>query len=237
MKKSDTKALFPEKDILFEDNHLLIINKSPGDLVQGDKTGDSSLLDRLKDFLKEKYQKPGNVFLGLPHRLDRPTSGLVVFAKTSKALSRLSELFKSREVEKRYWAVVNKPIKLKEAVLEDYLHKNEGKNKSFVISPSEKGAKVARLHYKQIDEIDRYALLEINLFTGRHHQIRAQLAYRDMPIRGDLKYGYSRSNQDASIHLHARSLSFLHPVTKEPINIIAAVPNEKLWRLFKLSNT
>jgi 23S rRNA pseudouridine1911/1915/1917 synthase len=228
---SATKRAFPESRVLYEDNHLLVVNKLPGELVQGDKTGDKSLLDVLKQYLKEKHNKPGNVFLGLPHRLDRPTSGIVVFAKTSKALSRLSEQFKNRANKKVYWAVVNKPIRLKQAVLEDHLRKNEHQNKSYVVKSSEPGAKKAKLSYEVVAEIDRYFMLEVLLETGRHHQIRTQLARRDMPIKGDLKYGYSRSNQDASIHLHARYLEFEHPVTKELKKFKAKAPREKVWTL------
>lgn len=231
MKKSATKLRVDPSRVIFEDNHILAYNKKAGELVQGDITGDDSLLEALKSYIKEKYQKPGNVFLGLPHRLDRPTSGLVLFARTSKALSRLNAMFQSKEINKIYWAIVNKPLKLKSATLKDYLRKNQEKNKSFVVTEKDKGAKLAMLNYHQIAEIDRYALLEVELETGRHHQIRAQLARKEMSIRGDLKYGYPRSNDDGSISLHARALDFIHPVSKEAVKLQAPVPEEKVWKL------
>lgn len=210
-----------ESQIVYEDNHLLVINKQVGQLVQGDKTGDKSLLDEIKDFIKIRDRKPGNVFLGLVHRIDRPTSGLVIYAKTSKALSRLTQMVKNREIEKTYWAIVPKDMIPLEQKLVHYLRKNEKNNKATVFEKVTEGAKEARLHYKVIRTLDNYYLLEIDLETGRHHQIRAQLAKIGIPIKGDLKYGAPRSNPDGGIHLHARKLSFIHPVTKEAIEIIA----------------
>lgn len=220
-----------ESQIVYEDNHLLVINKQVGQLVQGDKTGDKSLLDEIKDFIKIRDHKPGNVFLGLVHRIDRPTSGLVIYAKTSKALSRLTQMVKNREIEKTYWAIVPKEMVPLEQKLVHYLRKNEKNNKATVFEKITEGAKEARLHYKVIMTLDNYYLLEIDLETGRHHQIRAQLAKVGIPIKGDLKYGAPRSNPDGGIHLHARKLSFIHPVTKEAIEIIAPTnPQDKIWQ-------
>ena len=220
-----------ESQIVYEDNHLLVINKQVGQLVQGDKTGDKSLLDEIKDFIKIRDHKPGNVFLGLVHRIDRPTSGLVIYAKTSKALSRLTQMVKNREIEKTYWAIVPKEMIPLEQKLVHYLRKNEKNNKATVFEKVTEGAKEARLHYKVIRTLDSYYLLEIDLETGRHHQIRAQLAKIGIPIKGDLKYGAPRSNPDGGIHLHARKLSFIHPVTKEAIEIIAPTnPQDKIWQ-------
>ncbi|HFK5566778.1 TPA: RluA family pseudouridine synthase [Elizabethkingia anophelis] len=220
-----------ESQIVYEDNHLLVINKQVGQLVQGDKTGDKSLLDEIKDFIKIRDHKPGNVFLGLVHRIDRPTSGLVIYAKTSKALSRLTQMVKNREIEKTYWAIVPKEMIPLEQKLVHYLRKNEKNNKATVFEKVTEGAKEARLRYKVIRTLDNYYLLEIDLETGRHHQIRAQLAKIGIPIKGDLKYGASRSNPDGGIHLHARKLSFIHPVTKEAIEIIAPTnPQDKIWQ-------
>ena len=220
-----------ESQIVYEDNHLLVINKQVGQLVQGDKTGDKSLLDEIKDFIKIRDHKPGNVFLGLVHRIDRPTSGLVIYAKTSKALSRLTQMVKNREIEKTYWAIVPKEMIPLEQKLVHYLRKNEKNNKATVFEKVTEGAKEARLHYKVIRTLDNYYLLEIDLETGRHHQIRAQLAKIGIPIKGDLKYGAPRSNPDGGIHLHARKLSFTHPVTKEAIEIIAPTNSQdKIWQ-------
>lgn len=220
-----------QSQIVYEDNHLLVINKQAGQLVQGDKTGDKSLLDEIKDFIKIRDHKPGNVFLGLVHRIDRPTSGLVIYAKTSKALSRLTQMVKNREIEKTYWAIVPKEMIPLEQKLVHYLRKNEKNNKATVFEKVTEGAKEARLHYKVIRTLDNYYLLEIDLETGRHHQIRAQLAKIGIPIKGDLKYGAPRSNPDGGIHLHARKLSFIHPVTKEAIEIIAPTnPQDKIWQ-------
>ena len=218
--------------ILFEDNHLLVVNKLPSEIVQGDKTGDEPLPERIKSLLKEKYQKPGNVFCGVIHRLDRPTSGVVVFAKTSKALERLNAQFREKETNKTYWAIVeNKPKELKGS-LRDYLKKNESQNKSYVVNESTPGAKLALLHYQLLASSDRYHLLEVTIETGRHHQIRAQLSNIGCIIKGDLKYGAKRANKDASIGLHARSLRFLHPTTKEEITLIANPPADAVWDFF-----
>lgn len=216
--------------ILYEDNHILIINKNVGQLVQGDKTGDKSLLELLKSFIKERDQKPGNVFLGLAHRIDRPTSGLVIYAKTSKALSRLTQMIKNREIKKIYWAIVPKEIIPQSQTLTHYLKKNEKNNKAIVYNKETDGAKKAILNYQIIKTLDNYMLLEIDLQTGRHHQIRAQLSKIGVPIKGDLKYGAPRSNPDGGISLHARNLEFIHPVSKEQIKITAPTPKkDNLW--------
>jgi len=217
-------------EILFEDNHLLIINKKPGELAQGDNTGDVPLIDLLKEFIKIRDNKPGNVFLGLIHRLDRPTSGILVFAKTGKALARMNELFKTREVQKTYWAIVEgKPEKQFER-LEHYLKKNPKNNKVTVYTKPTSDTKIAILEYKVLGNLDNYSLLEVDLFTGRSHQIRSQLSFIGHSIKGDLKYGAKRSNPDGSISLHARKISFIHPVKKEDITIIAPPPNDSLWK-------
>ena len=220
-----------QAQIIFEDNHLLVINKKAGQLVQGDKTGDLSLLELIKDFIKKRDEKPGNVFLGLVHRIDRPTSGLVIYAKTSKALTRLTVMVKNREVKKTYWAIVGKEMIPKSQRLIHYLQKNEKTNKATVfIKPTDK-AKESILNYQIIKTLDNYQLLEIDLETGRHHQIRAQLSKIGVPIKGDLKYGAPRSNPDGGISLHARKLEFEHPVTKEKLEIIAPVPqNDAIWK-------
>lgn len=223
----------PTVEVLYEDNHVIVVNKKPSDIVQGDKTGDISLPDLIKEYLKEKYDKPGNVFCGVVHRLDRPTSGVVVFAKTSKALSRLNEQFREKETNKIYWAVVeNKPQK-NTSRLENYLRKNEKQNKSYVVKDDTKDAKKAVLNYKLLCSSDKYHLLEVTLETGRHHQIRTQLANIGCIIKGDLKYGAKRSNPDNSIHLHARQLTFTHPTTKELITVVAPVTNDSLWKWFQ----
>ncbi len=220
-----------QEQIVFEDNHLLVINKKAGQLVQGDKTGDLSLLDLIKNFIKVRDQKPGNVFLGLVHRIDRPTSGLVIYAKTSKALSRLTQMVKNREIKKTYWAVVPKTEIPKKQRLINYLQKNEKNNKATVFPKATEGAKEAILNYELTKTLDNFQLLEVDLETGRHHQIRAQLAKIGVPIKGDLKYGSARSNPDGGIHLHARALEFIHPVTKENIKITAPVPqNDAVWK-------
>lgn len=219
------------EQIVYEDNHILIINKKVGQLVQGDKTGDESLLDAIKNFIKKRDGKPGNVFLGLVHRIDRPTSGLVIYAKTSKALSRLTQMVKNREIKKTYWAVVPKELIPQSQRLVHYLKKNEKNNKAIVFPKATEGAKEAVLTYHTIKTLDNYLLLEIDLETGRHHQIRAQLSKTGVPIKGDLKYGSPRSNPDGGINLHARKLEFVHPVTKEDIVIVAKVPqNDAVWR-------
>ncbi|MDN3606074.1 RluA family pseudouridine synthase [Kaistella yonginensis] len=220
-----------QEQIIFEDNHLLIINKKAGQLVQGDKTGDLSLLDLIKNFIKKRDQKPGNVFLGLVHRIDRPTSGLVIYAKTSKALSRLTQMVKNREIKKTYWAVVPKTEIPQSQRLINYLQKNEKNNKSTVFPKATEGAKEAVLNYEIMKVLENFQLLEVDLESGRHHQIRAQLAKIGIPIKGDLKYGSARSNPDGGIHLHARQLEFIHPVTKENIKITAPVPeNDAVWK-------
>ena len=220
-----------QEQIIFEDNHLLIINKKAGQLVQGDKTGDLSLLDLIKNFIKKRDQKPGNVFLGLVHRIDRPTSGLVIYAKTSKALSRLTQMVKNREIKKTYWAVVPKTEIPQSQRLINYLQKNEKNNKSTVFPKATEGAKEAVLNYEIMKVLENFQLLEVDLETGRHHQICAQLAKIGIPIKGDLKYGSARSNPDGGIHLHARQLEFIHPVTKENIKITAPVPeNDAVWK-------
>lgn len=217
-------------DILFEDNHLIIVNKRSGEIVQGDKTGDEPMSEKVKRYIKQKYNKPGDVFIGTPHRIDRPTSGIVIFAKTSKALMRLNKMFQDKEIQKTYWAIVKNPPKNKEGKLVHYLKKNEAKNKSFAQESMFQGAKVAELTYKIIFDFDNYFLLEILPKTGRHHQIRVQLSEMGCPIKGDLKYGFNRSNKDASISLHARKISFLHPVRKEQMEVVAPVPSDDpLW--------
>lgn len=215
--------------VLHEDNHILVVNKRVGDIVQGDKTGDKPLSDVVKEYIKDKYNKPGEVFLGVVHRLDRPTTGIVVFAKTSKALTRLNELFKNRETRKTYWAIVkNKPAKSEDKLVH-FLKRNEKNNTSRAHIKEVPDSKIASLDYSIIKELNNYTVLEINLHTGRHHQIRAQLSAIGSPIKGDLKYGFDRSNPDGGIHLHARQLIFIHPVSKENITIIAPVPSEVLW--------
>ena len=226
-----------ESQIVFEDNHLLIINKKAGQLVQGDKTGDASLLDLIKDFIKKRNQKPGNVFLGLVHRIDRPTSGLVIYAKTSKALTRLTQMVKNREIKKTYWAVVAKEMIPQSQRLVHYLLKNEKTNKSTVFIKPTENAKESILNYQIIKTLDNFQLLEVDLETGRHHQIRAQLSKIGVPIKGDLKYGSSRSNPDGGIHLHARRLEFIHPVTKENLVVVAPVPqNDSVWKACENAN-
>ncbi len=215
--------------ILYEDNHLIVVNKRVGDIVQGDKTGDKPLSDVVKAYIKEKYNKPGEVFLGVVHRLDRPTTGIVVFARTSKALTRLNELFKNRETRKTYWAVVkNKPPKQQDKLVH-FLKRNEKNNTSKALLKEVPDSKPASLDYFIIKELQHYTALEIALHTGRHHQIRAQLSAIGSPIKGDLKYGAERSNPDGGIHLHARKLEFIHPVSKEPLVIVADAPDDAIW--------
>jgi 23S rRNA pseudouridine1911/1915/1917 synthase len=226
-----------EENILFEDNHLIIINKLPSQIVQGDKTGDRPLSDLVKDYIKVKYEKSGEVFLGVVHRLDRPVSGAVIFARTSKSLTRINALIKNREIKKTYWAVVkNKPPQESDTLV-NFLRRDEARNKSFFTGENTKNAQHASLTYRLIGSSDNYYLLEIDLQTGRHHQIRAQLAGIGCPIKGDLKYGYPRSNSDASIHLHARKLYFIHPVTQNPVSIIASAPNDPVWNYFERNFT
>lgn len=219
--------------ILYEDNHLLIYNKQSGDIVQGDKTGDLPLSEEIKLYLKEKYKKPGNVFLGVVHRIDRPVSGIVIFAKTSKALERLNKMLKEGLIRKTYWAVVQQHPPTSGEKLSSFLTRNEKQNKSYVHEKEVTGSKHAELIYTVIGKSDRYTLLEVELLTGRHHQIRAQLAHLGSPIRGDLKYGAPRSNPDGSIHLHARMIDFPHPVkAEERVTLVADPPSENLWNQF-----
>ncbi len=219
-------------DILYEDNHLIIINKQVSQIVQGDKTGDTSMDMMVKAFIKERDNKPGNVYLGLPHRLDRPVSGVVIFTKTSKALSRMAALFKNREIEKIYHAIVKDKPKPEKAEIIHYLKKNEKQNKSYVTEENTTGAKKAVLDYSLIGVSDKYFLLEIQIHTGRHHQIRAQLSAIGCPVKGDRKYGFRRSNPNGGISLHARSISFVHPVKKERISVTAAYPEEDIYHVF-----
>ncbi|MBJ11362.1 MAG: RNA pseudouridine synthase [Flavobacteriales bacterium] len=218
-------------EVLYEDNHIIAVNKKPSDIVQGDKTGDRPLGEFVKDYIKKKYNKPGDVFLGVVHRLDRPVSGVVLFARTSKALSRLNELFRSKQVQKTYWAVVkNKPNPTKD-ILVHYLKKNQQKNKSTAFNREEDGTLKSELSYQLIKSLDNYHLLEVLPITGRHHQIRVQLSKIGSPIKGDIKYGSDRTNKDASIHLHARKIEFIHPVKKEPISISATPPKkDSIWK-------
>ncbi len=215
--------------VIYEDNHLIAINKRPGDIVQGDKTGDLPLSEVVKQYIKEKYNKPGNVYLGVAHRLDRPTSGIVVFAKTSKALPRLNKIFAEKEAQKVYWAIVKNAPPSNQATLIHWLKRNTKQNKSYAHKKEVPESKKAILDYRLLKKLDNYFLLEVDLKTGRHHQIRAQLTALGTPIKGDLKYGFDRSNKDGSIHLHAKSLSFIHPVRKEPLVLIAPTPNDSVW--------
>lgn len=223
--------------VLYEDNHIIIVNKTVSEIVQGDKTGDKPLSEIVKDWIKEKYNKPGNVFLGVTHRLDRPVSGIVIFAKTSKALPRLNDMFKNKEIKKTYWAIVKNAPKEVEAELRHYILRNEKQNKSYAYDSEKPNSKLAILHYKLIGHSDNYSLLEVDLQTGRHHQIRCQLAKIGSPIKGDLKYGAERSNPDGGISLHARKVSFIHPVSKELIEVIALVPDEAIWKFFESTIT
>lgn len=215
--------------VVYEDNHIIIVNKCSGEIVQGDKTGDKPLSDTVKEYIKQKYNKPGNVFLGVVHRLDRPVSGLVVFAKTSKALSRLNEMFRTGDVHKTYWAVVKRRDIAMEGTLTDWLTRNERQNKSYAHQREVPGAKKAVLKYKVRAVADNYMLIEVTLLTGRHHQIRCQLSHMGCPIKGDLKYGAPRSNPDGSISLLSRRVEFVHPVSKENIVAYADVPDDRLW--------
>lgn len=215
--------------VVYEDNHIIIVNKCSGEIVQGDKTGDKPLSDTVKEYIKQKYNKPGNVFLGVVHRLDRPVSGLVVFAKTSKALSRLNDMFRTGDVHKTYWAIVKRRDIATEGTLTDWLTRNERQNKSYAHEREVPGAKKAVLKYKVRAVADNYMLIEVTLLTGRHHQIRCQLAHMGCPIKGDLKYGAPRSNPDGSISLLSRRVEFVHPVSKENIVAYADVPDDRLW--------
>lgn len=218
--------------VLYEDNHIIVVNKNSGEIVQGDKTGDVPLSDIVKSWIKDKYNKPGNVFLGVVHRLDRPVQGVVVFAKTSKALSRLNDMFRTADVHKTYWAITKNRPEEPEGTLTHWLVRNEKQNKSYAYDTEKPNAKKAVLHYKLLAESDNYNLMEINLMTGRHHQIRCQMAHIGCPIKGDLKYGAKRSNIDGSISLLARKIEFVHPVSKEQITVVAPLPDDTLWRSF-----
>lgn len=219
-------------EVLYEDNHIIAVNKRSSDIVQGDKTGDTPLSEFVKQYIKEKYNKPGDVFVGTVHRIDRPVSGIVLFAKTSKALARLNQMFQTKEIQKTYWAIVKNRPPQNKGNLVHYLKKNEAKNMSKAYIKETTGALRSELNYEIIASSDTYFLLEINPLTGRHHQIRVQLSTMGSPIKGDLKYGFDRSNKDASIHLHARKIEFMHPVKKEPVVITAPAPNEQLWNVF-----
>ncbi|PDP81870.1 RluA family pseudouridine synthase [Prevotella intermedia] len=219
--------------VLYEDNHIIVVYKESGEIVQGDKTGDKPLSETIKAWIKEKYAKPGNVFLGVVHRLDRPVSGLVVFAKTSKALSRLNDMFRKGEVKKTYWAMVQTPPAEPEGTLTNWLVRNEKQNKSYAYDHEVPNAKKAILEYKTVGQTEHYTLLEVNLLTGRHHQIRCQLSTIGCPIKGDLKYGARRSNPDGSISLLSRTVEFIHPVSKENISVVSPLPAEKVWDNFR----
>ena len=223
--------------VLFEDNHLIVVNKTCSEIVQGDKTGDMPLSEIVKLWLKEKYNKPGNVFAGVIHRLDRPVSGAVVFAKTDKALGRMNALFREGEIKKTYWAIVKNRPPQTGGELVHYLVRNEKQNKSYAYDNEKQGAQKAILSYQLSAQSENYFLLEIELKTGRHHQIRCQLAKIGCPVKGDLKYGFDRSNKDGGISLHARKISFIHPVSKEPVAITAPVPDDKLWKQFETGAT
>lgn len=220
--------------VIYEDNHIIIVSKRSGEIVQGDKTGDKTLADDVKQYIKKKYAKPGNVFLGVVHRLDRPVWGLVVFAKTSKALSRLNDMFRTGDVHKTYWAITQNCPDEPEATLTDWIRRNEKQNKSYAYDREVPDSKKAVLHYKVIGRSDNYTLVEVNLMTGRHHQIRCQLANIGCPIKGDLKYGARRSNPDGSISLLARRIEFVHPVSKERISVEAPLPDDKLWHEMRM---
>lgn len=215
--------------VLHEDNHIIVVNKRAGDIVQGDKTGDKPLSDVVKEYIKEKYNKPGNVFLGTVHRLDRPTTGIVIYARTSKALERLNKMLRDKTIKKTYWAVVQQQPKKASDTLTNYLKKNPKNNKSTAFTKEVEGSKKAILHYKTLKNLDNYSLLEVDLETGRHHQIRVQLSNIGAIIKGDLKYGAKRSNKDGSIHLHARKIEFTHPVSKELIKLTAPTPSDSIW--------
>ena len=219
--------------VIYEDNHVIVVSKESGEIVQADKTGDQPLSEKVKAYIKEAYAKPGAVFLGVTHRLDRPVSGLVVFARTSKALARLNKMFANGEVHKTYWAIVQNRPKEDEGELVHWIYRNEQQNKSYALDHEEYAAKKAILRYRVIGASDRYTLIEVNLLTGRHHQIRCQLAKMGCPIKGDLKYGAKRSNPDGSISLLARKIEFIHPVSKKQITVEAPLPNDNLWQSFK----
>nr|WP_044404448.1 RluA family pseudouridine synthase [Lacinutrix sp. Hel_I_90] len=229
MQQSKILSTKDNLQVIYEDNHIIVVNKRAGDIVQGDKTGDKPLSDVVKEYIAEKYNKPGNVYLGTVHRLDRPTTGLVIFSKTSKALPRLNKLFVSKDISKTYWALVkNEPEKTSDTLIH-WLRKNPKNNKSTAYSKEVPESKKAILHYKTLKALDNYYVLEVNLETGRHHQIRSQLSSIGCPIKGDLKYGFDRSNKDASISLHARNIQFIHPVSNEALNITAPLPKDPIW--------
>lgn len=229
---SSTKTTTETIQLLYEDNHLFIVNKRAGDIVQGDKTGDAPLSELIKEFIKKRDHKPGEVYLGVPHRLDRPTTGIVVFAKTSKALSRLNKMFAEKQTQKTYWALVKNKPKITADTLIHYLVRNPKQNKSYAHDHEVPDSKRASLSYQLLKSFDNFHLLEIDLHTGRHHQIRSQLSKIGSPIKGDLKYGFPRSNKDGSISLHARQLEFIHPVKKEKMSIIAPPPkDDAIWKL------
>ncbi|MDH7912428.1 RNA pseudouridine synthase [Winogradskyella sp. SYSU M77433] len=230
MSKKSKRSNKSNLQVLYEDNHIIVVNKRAGDIVQGDKTGDKPLSEVVKSYLKDKYNKPGNVYLGVVHRLDRPTTGIVLFSKTSKALPRLNKLFSEKSAKKTYWALVkNEPPKTEDQLIH-WLRKNPKNNKSTAFPNEVDNSKKAILKYKVLKKLDNFYLLEVDLETGRHHQIRVQLSSIGCPIKGDLKYGFDRSNKDASISLHARTLEFIHPVKKEALKIIAPVPQDALWQ-------
>ncbi|UTW65531.1 RluA family pseudouridine synthase [bacterium SCSIO 12643] len=235
MRKPDQKERpdLRKVQVIYEDNHLIVINKLPGQIVQGDKTGDVSLMDLVKDYIKKKYNKPGAVYLGLVHRLDRPTSGIVVFAKTSKAASRLSEMFRKKDIKKTYWAITKERPLDGVGRLTHYLRKNEEKNKSVAKKKPTRGYKEAILDFEMRSASDNFCLIEVKLITGRHHQIRCQLSAIGAPIKGDIKYGAKRTNRDGSISLHSRHISFVHPVKKEPVSFTAPVVEDELWKYFE----
>lgn len=223
-------------NVVYEDNHLIIVYKEAGEIVQGDKSGDEPLSEMVKQWIKEKYQKPGNVFLGVVHRLDRPVAGLVIFARTSKALTRLNEMFRNGDIHKTYWAIVQQPPIESESTLTDWLVRNTQQNKSYAYNMPAPMAKKSILHYKTISSTERYTLLEVNLMTGRHHQIRCQLANIGCPIKGDLKYGAARSNPDGSICLLSHKVEFVHPVSKKKIKVVSPLPMENLWQVINPKN-
>ncbi len=224
--------IFARMEILYQDNHLVVVNKLCSEIVLSDKTGDSSLEDELKNYLKKEFHKKGEVFLGVPHRLDRPVSGIVLFARTTKCLTRLNSMFQNKEIQKTYWAVVKNKPSQESATLVHYLVRNHSQNKSYAYEKNVNDSQRAEMFYKIISQSDSYFLLEIDLKTGRHHQIRCQLAKIGCPVKGDLKYGFPRSNENAGIHLHAQKVSFLHPIKKELLTIVAPPPQEKLWDFF-----
>ncbi|KGF37924.1 MAG: RNA pseudouridine synthase [Prevotella bivia] len=223
-------------NVVYEDNHLIIVYKEAGEIVQGDKSGDEPLSEMVKQWIKEKYQKPGNVFLGVVHRLDRPVAGLVIFARTSKALTRLNEMFRNGDIHKTYWAIVQQPPIESESTLTDWLVRNTQQNKSYAYNMPAPMAKKSILHYKTISSTERYTLLEVNLMTGRHHQIRCQLANIGCPIKGDLKYGAARSNPDGSICLLSHKVEFVHPVSKKKIKVVSPLPMDNLWQAINPKN-